>query len=41
VPLGKGYHTPKGAVMDEYGAMVRWLFAGENLRQLNETSTPQ
>jgi len=40
-PLGKGYLTPKGTVMDKYGAMVRWQFAGENLRQLNETFTPQ
>jgi hypothetical protein len=41
VPPGKGYHRPKGAVMDEYGAMVRRQFAGENLRKLNEKVTPQ
>jgi hypothetical protein len=31
VLLGQGYHIPHGAVIDEYGVMVEWWLAGENL----------
>jgi hypothetical protein len=30
VLLGQGYRTPRGAVIDEYGAMVESWLAGEN-----------
>jgi hypothetical protein len=29
VLLGQGYRTPRGAVIDEYGAVVEWWLAGE------------
>jgi hypothetical protein len=29
VLLGQSNRTPHGAVIDEYGAMVEWYFAGE------------
>jgi hypothetical protein len=29
VLLGQGYRTPRGVVIDEYGAMVEWWLAGE------------
>jgi hypothetical protein len=30
VLLGQDYRTPRGAVIDEYGAIVEWWLAGEN-----------
>jgi hypothetical protein len=27
--LGQGCHTPRGALIDEYGAMAGWWLAGE------------
>jgi hypothetical protein len=29
VLLGQGYRTPRGAVIDEYGATMGWWLAGE------------
>jgi hypothetical protein len=37
VLLGQGYRTPRGAVIDEYGAMVGWWSAGENRRTRRKT----
>jgi hypothetical protein len=34
---GQGYRTPRGAVIDEYGAMVEWWLAGENRRAQRKT----
>jgi hypothetical protein len=28
VLLGHGYRTPRGAVVDEYGAVVEWWLGG-------------
>jgi hypothetical protein len=36
VLLGQGYRTPRGAVMDEYGAVVE-LLAEQNQRTRRET----
>jgi hypothetical protein len=37
VLLGQGCRTPRGAVIDEYGAVVKWWLAGENRRTGSET----
>jgi hypothetical protein len=44
--LGQGYRTPRGAVIDEYGAMVECYWQGkteelgENLSQCHFVSSP-
>jgi hypothetical protein len=37
--LVQGYRTPRGEVIDEYGAMVEWWLAGET-KELKENPAP-
>jgi hypothetical protein len=36
---GQGYRTPRGAVMDEYGAMVKWRLV-EKIDELVRNPAP-
>jgi hypothetical protein len=35
--LGQGYRTPRGVVIDEYGAVMEWLLPVKKRRNLRET----